>query len=264
MAAIRCVKLNPLPGAKTIATFANGDAAIIENKHGKGKVITMAANPCVSKLAGNSEWKNFFLKFCQENGTKTQCDFWRFQLPNTLLPKQETIPGKCLTNNFVRWEHFDVKTPNNGNVTGTYALSPEPNHAKDAQAGEIPFSKGKLTDRPRAAMGMSACKGKSSWKDWSIAWKDVAEPIAIACKWSAPKKITAVKLFVSGVWRNAGLEIGGSRYEFPCPADFNNDTLSVRLVEMKLPKPVEASELKITMEANAAQLLLSEMEIWAE
>ena len=38
----------------------------------------------------------------------------------------------------------------------------------------------------------------------------------------------------------------------------------VRLFEMKLPKPVEASELKITTEADAAQLILSEIEIWAE
>ena len=261
---IRCSKLELLPGATAVARFANGAPAIIERKHGKGKVLTMAANPCMAKLAGNQEWKAFFLKFSKECGAKTQCDFWRFQLPNSLLPKQQSIAGKCLTNNFVRWEHFDPTTPNQSDVTGSYTLSPEPNMGKDVTTGEIPFDKGKLTDRPRAVMGLSASLGKSGWLDWSVAWKKVEQPICISSRWSSPQNVKSVKLYVSGTWRSASLEIGGKNYDFPCPDGFNDYTMSVRLVEMKLPQSVNASELKITLESNPESVMISEMEIWSE
>ena len=262
--AIRCSKLELLHGATAVAKFANGDPAVVECKHGKGKVVTLAANPCMAKLAGSQEWKDFFLKFSKESGAKTQCDFWRFQLPDSLLPKQQAIAGKCLTNNFVKWEHFDPTTPNQSDVTGSYTLSPEPNMGKDVASGDIPFDKGKLTDRPRAVLGPSASLGKSGWLDWAVAWKKVEEPISITSKWSSSQNVKSVKLYVSGIWRNASLEIGGKKYDFPCPDGFNDDSFSVRLVEMKLPQSVNASELKITLESNSEPVLISEMEIWSE
>jgi len=262
--AIRCSKLELLPGATAVAKFANGDPAIVECKHGKGKIVTLAANPCMAKLAGNQEWKEFFLKFSKECGAKTQCDFWRFQLPDSLLPKQQVIAGKCLTNNFVKWEHFDPTTPNQSDVTGSYTLFPEPNYGKDVATGDVPFEKGKLTDRPRAIQGPSACLDKSNWSDWAVGWKKVGQPIGISSRWSSPQNVKSVKLYVSGTWRSAFLEIGGKRYDYPCPDGFNDYTMSVRLVEMKLPQSVNASELKITLEFNPEIVIISEMEIWSE
>ena len=262
--AIRCSKLELLPGSTAVARFANGDPAIVECRHNNGRVLTLAANPCMAKLAGNKEWNEFFLKFSKVCGARTQCDFWRFQLPDSLLPKQEAVAEKCLTNNFVKWEHFDPTTPNQSDVTGSYSFSPEPNMSRDVATGEIPFTKGKLTDRPRAVIGPSASLGKSRWSDWAVAWSKVEQPVCISSRWSAARSIKSVKLFVSGIWRNASIEIGGEKFDYPCGKDFNDDSLSVRLVEMALPHSVNASELKITLESNPGVFLISEMEIWSE
>ncbi|MBP5641059.1 MAG: hypothetical protein J6X55_16380 [Victivallales bacterium] len=262
--AIRCSKVELLPGATAVARFANGDPAIVECRHGTGKVLTLSANPCMAKLAGNKEWNEFFLKFSKACGAKTQCDFWRFQLPDSLLPKQETNAGKCLTNNFVKWEHFEPTTPNQSDVTGSYLFSPEPNLSKDVVTGDIPFNKGKLTDRPRAVNGPSVCLGKSRWTDWAVAWNKVEQPICINCRWSSAKNVKSVKLYVSGIWRKASIEIGGEKFDYPCGMDFNDDSLSVRLVEMSLPHSVNANELKITLEQNPETVTISEMEIWSE
>ncbi|MBR4219614.1 MAG: hypothetical protein IKR81_00575, partial [Victivallales bacterium] len=261
---IRCAKLEAAADAKVLAKFANGDPALIEKTQGKGRVVTLAANPCLAKLAGNAEWAGFFLALCKQYGAKTQCDIWRFQLPDTLLPKAETIPGKCLTNNFVKWEHYEPTTPNNCKLTGTYRLSPEPNFWKERKSGDIAFSEGKLTDRPKAVVAPSTCKDKGDIRDWVVGWKDIAEPIAIKASWSEAQPIRRVKLFVSGPWRDAKLEIGGQSYDFPCPQDFNKDDAFVREVTMELPKAVTASELAITIGANKETLLIAEMEIWAE
>ena len=262
--AIRCTRMQSAPGAKVAASFANGDPAIIENAYGKGKVVTLAANPCGTKLAGNPEWKNFFLDFCKNAGARTQCDIWRFQLPESLLPQQETIQGKCITNNFVKWEHFTPTTPCNDTVTGSYTLSPEPAYSKDIASGKVPFSKGRLTDRPKAAVGLSASRGKSTWRDWTVAWKDVAKPISIHCDWSEPRDISCVKFFLAGTWRDATLEIGGNRYEFPCPDGFNKEPVSVREYVMQPPAPVKGTQLDITIAPDKASLTIAEMEIWSK
>ena len=266
VSAIRCAKLEPLPGAKVLAVFANGDPALVEMAHGQGKVFTLAANPCVSKLANHPDWKKFFLAFCADRGSRTQCDFWRFQLPDSLLPKPEHFQGKCLTNNFVKWEHFTPTTPCDDEVNGSYVLEPEPNHSPDIRSGQIPFSEGKLTDRPRAVMAPSACKNQSSWRDWAVSWKDIPGPVSIKCNWSAPRAIRQVRLFVTDTWLDAKLTISGQSFDFPCPEDFNKDPISVREVTLDLPAPVQATSLDIIIgnDSDKMRLTIAEMEIWTE
>ena len=261
---IRCAKLEVVPNAKVLATFANGDPAVVENDVEQGRVITLAANPCLAKLAGSAEWKGFFKELCKQYGAQTECDIWRFQLPVTLLPSRETVSGKCLTNNFVIWEHFNPTTPNNCELTGSYRLFPEPNLWKERKSGDIAFSEGKLTDRPRAVVAPSACKDKGDIRDWVVAWKNVAEPITIKASWSEAQPIRSVKLFVRGVWRDAKLEIGGQRYDFPLPERFNKEPDALREFTMELPKPVTATELAVIIGASKETLLMAEMEIWAE
>ena len=164
----------------------------------------------------------------------------------------------------MKWEHYIPRVLNKGGVTGSYTLSPEPKHVADVSSGEIPFAKGKLTDRPRAVVADSACEQKGSWANWAVSWRDAEGPITIGCRLSEQRPLTAVKLFVSGTWQDAALEVGGRKYEFPCPKDCNKDPLSVRLVEMKLPQAVEASEFKVTIGAGKVNLTIAEMEVWSE
>ena len=164
----------------------------------------------------------------------------------------------------MKWEHFNPTAPNNCKLTGSYRLSPEPNLWKERKSGDIAFSEGKLTDRPKAVVAPATCKDKGNIQDWAVGWKNVADPITIKANWSEAQPIRRVKLFVSGPWRDAKLEIGGQSYDFPCPQDFNKDDAYLREVTMELPKAVTASELAIVIGANKETLLVAEMEIWAE
>ena len=264
VSSIRCAKLRPIGNAKVLSKFQNGDPALVSNQFGKGRVVTLAANPCIAKLAGNEEWKAFFLEFCKECKAKTNCDIWRFQLPESLLPKPIRIPGKCITNNFVAWEHFIPTTPNNSGLSGSYTLSPAPLRCKDKSEGEIPFSEGKLTDRPKAVVAPSVCENKGNLGDWVVSWGKVDAPISIKCTWSEPRPIRKVKLYVSDIWRDASLEIGGHVLNFKCPKDFNKYPLSVREVVMELPDPVVSDRLSITIGADSNVLTIAEMEIWCD
>ncbi len=245
------------------ARFDNGAPAVIERKLGKGRVLTMAINPSAPRFAMNQDWRNFFQELSENFGSKTRVDMWRLQLPESLIPEPVTIPGTCITNNFVLWKSFNPTRPNDSECTGSYTLTPAPNKFRDVKTGEISFKEGKLTDRPRAVLGPSACDGASSPADWSVAW-ETAEPVVIKSRWSEKKPINKVKLFVDGVWRDAKLKIGGKSYSFPCPQDFNKDTMSMREVVMELPSPVETDELQIEISPNPAMFCIAEMEIWSD
>ena len=100
--------------------------------------------------------------------------------------------------------------------------------------------------------------------DWAVSWDKVDTPISIKCKWSESRPIRKVKLFVSDIWRDASLEIGRKRYDFPCPDGFNEYPLSVREVVMELPSPIVADNLTITLGANPQVVTIAEMEIWCD
>ncbi|MBE6377040.1 MAG: hypothetical protein E7050_11355 [Lentisphaerae bacterium] len=249
--------------AKVTAKLDNGMPGIVEHRFGKGKVVTLATNPCGVKTAGNQGWAKFFTDFANECKAETRCDMWNFELPRTIIPKVQNFPGSCITNNFVYWQSYKPLRPNNSDCTGSYTLSPAPNVGKDVSTGENAFGTGKLTDRPKAVVGLSAAENKSSWTDWAIGWK-TAEPITISCKWNKEKPVNCVKLFIDGFWRDAKITVNGKEYTFPCPENFNSDLLSMRVVTMTLPEAVNCRDLTITIDGNKEFLCIAEMEIWSE
>ena len=259
----RSWKLTPAPAARVIAKTNDNLPGIVEHRFGRGRVITLAGNPCIGKFAGNKNWKQYFLKFAEECKAKTLCDMWRLELPRSIIPAVKTFPGSCITNNFVYWQSYKPLQPNNTNISGSYTLAPAPDYGKDHSAGANAFGTGKLTDRPKAVLGFSAAERKSAWTDWALGWK-TDKPITISCKWNKKVPVSCVKLFVDGVWRDAAISINGKEYKFPCPAGFNADNLAVKEVRMQLPSPVNADALKITISGNKELLCISEMEIWSQ
>lgn len=256
---LNCVRLVPASDSQVMAHFANEQPAMVMHPYGQGRVITLAANPCVSRLAGNKPWKDFFLNFSEACGARTKCDIWRFELPQSLLPAPVKVNGTCLTNNFVVWEHFVPNVRNASDEEGWYALNPAPTFG-DNTTGEIPFSQGKLTDRPRAVVADDS----EGWGTWTIGWEKRETPVTISCRFAEDKPVTKVMLLVSGTMSDASINIGGQTFEFPCPENYNQDTFSVREFTMDLPEPVTDSRLEIVIKPSDATLLVSEMEIWSE
>jgi hypothetical protein len=67
---------------KVIAEFANGKAAVVENKYGKGKVIYFAANPFAPDVVLiNSKISDLFELIQKNAGAKTGLPIWNFLLP---------------------------------------------------------------------------------------------------------------------------------------------------------------------------------------
>lgn len=255
--------LTPAPGAKVIGKLDDGNPGMVEYSLGKGKVITLAVNPCVRKLAGSKPWTEFFHQFAVAAGCRADQDIWRFKLPDALVQKLPLPAGQCLTNNAVIWRQFQPLQPNNAGTGGTYTLTPEPDSIKDRASGAIAFDQGKLTDRPRAIAADSAYGGKGNWQEWVIGYKTSA-PIAIDCRWEKPMPVAAVKFWVQGAWRDAKIIIGSKTYEFPCDPAAAASSNDIREITLALPEAVAADQLTVQIAGMAGSLVIAEMEIWTK
>ncbi|MBR6372648.1 MAG: beta-galactosidase [Victivallales bacterium] len=247
--------LFPAKGAIVKATYSDGAPAVIENKVGKGKVITLGFCPCSVKLAGNRQWRDFFREFAATCGAVTGQPIWRFRLPENIIRQSPEPNGTCLTGNAGYWRKFVFHELPGGNVNGGYLLSPAPDAGDES--GLIPFAKGRLTDRRRAVKGASVALEKSRLRDWADTWNK-AKQVDIAVKFDKAVRLGAIKLFLRGKYARAKILAGKLEYAFP-----QQDTAAFAAEEvMKLPEPVTASEIVIRLENIEGRIDIGEMEIW--
>ncbi len=254
--------LTPAPGAKVTGWLDNGSPGVIEYALGRGKVITLAFNPCQQRLAGNRAWGKFFRTIATEAGCRTDQDIWRFQLPDTLIQSPKPPPGRCLTGNAVFWNKFHPSMPNNITTGGTYTLTPPPNWIQDTAPGPISFEHGKLTDRTRAVTAPSAQLGKSKWTDWVVGYRpDTSFRVEIRFKDFRPVK--TVKFWIWGIWRDTVVIAGGKTFRFPvAPADVGSFGHDVHEVTLQLPETVTTNVLTVETAGMNSRLAIAEMEVW--
>ncbi len=242
----------------------NGMPGIVESTYGKGRVITLAVNPCVRKNAGNKLWSEFFKNFAKASGSQIDCNIWRFKLPDTLIEKMPFPTGQCISNNAVTWRQFQPLQPNNLDLSGSYTLKPEPDWIKDRiSTGKKSFKEGKLTDRPKAVIADSAFGGKGSWGEWVVGYK-TSEPIDIMIEWEKKMPVTEVKFWVSGPWRDTKVEIAGKTFFFPCPQGYETPGQDVREISLTFPEPQNTETLTVHIAANQESLIIAEFEVWAK
>ncbi|NMA21079.1 MAG: hypothetical protein GX927_10920 [Lentisphaerae bacterium] len=256
-------QLSVTPKARILGSLDNGLPGIVESTYGKGRVITLAVNPCVRKTAGNKIWSDFFKAFAKDAGSQVDCDIWRFKLPDSLIEELPVPSGQCITNNAITWRQFQPLQPNNLDVPGYYTLKPEPDRTKDRSSGRKSFKEGKLTDRPRAVVADSAFGGKGRWSEWVIVYK-TPEPISILIEWEKKMPVTEVKFWVCGPWRDASVEVGGKTFSFPCPQGYETPGHDVREITLTFPEPQNADTLTVHIAANPESLTIAEFEVWTK
>ena len=254
-------KIQLAPGAKAEAKFANGDAAIICKNYGKGKVLSFTVTPCSANLAGNRSWDKAFENICAAAGCEVNSPIWRFRLPETLAAKLPEVKGVCLTDNSVLWRSFKMDQSNNADIGGNYTIFPKPTWVADNGSEKIPFSKGKLTDRPIAAMGASASLGASSWTKWAVAYNPGKEPVTIDFAFDSKQAIKKAILWCYGDVRNYEFSVEGQKCSV---TGKNKPTMMMEKIELVLPQAVVSDKAQIKIRGGDKRLVIAEVEIWGE
>lgn len=181
------------PGTKVLATFSNGQPAIVEKTVGDGRALFFGFNPITSSAARNPEWKQTLRGMGKALGITLDQDLWRFTFPpfeRELHPKDPD--GVCLTNNYQRFINDLPASINNFASQGTYKLSPAPDAAPDEGGpGELPFSKGDLTDR-RFAFALNEKPGPST--NYIVSW-EANVPVEVVFDFKRAYPIKQVRLW---------------------------------------------------------------------
>lgn len=123
--------------------------------------------------------ESIFRTIHEKLGIKLDHDIWRFQFPKSLINPLPKPTGWCLTGNYVFWQQSQAKLINNQDTGGDYQYSLGPDDIPDVTTnGPIPFTRGKLTDRPVAIRSPSAISayrapsavsgGLSKLEDWIV------------------------------------------------------------------------------------------------
>ncbi len=272
-AGLAAFKIETASTAKIIGTFVSGKPAVIENSFGKGKVVTFAANPCDLRLAGNPEWKRFFLEYLGGAGVKTKQHIWRFKLPDNIIKPIPAPEGLCLTGNYVQWRQFKPIITANAAVAGTYSCNPPPDSPPESgsvKKDNIPFEQGNLTDRLRAIYGGNADLGKSNINQWVAGW-NTPGPISIDFDFKKPYPIDRVVIFYQKYLRDVVVSVSedGKNWtetKFPLAANDNRNPEDVYDKVFQLPDHPAGRFVRISFappqNPGNSKLILGEVEVW--
>lgn len=183
-----------LSAGKALASWSDGQPAVVQRALGRGKVVSFASNPfALSKTITDRGWIGLFREIQTGAGAVTEDPAWRFRFPAT-PPYQSTRPsGVCVTENYLEWRASSVEMPANLASGGSYRISrPDLANAEPAQES-IPFSKGRLTDRKRGA----EAKNEASVDAFCLTWKSDA-PLEVTFDLNRNLPAQRARLFFSG------------------------------------------------------------------
>lgn len=271
--------IKALPGAKVIATFSNGQPAIVEKTVGKGRVFFFGSNPVVSGATRHAGWTAAFRGMGKALGIKLDRDIWRFTFPpfeRDLYP--EDPEGVCITDNYQRFENELPVAPNNHDSQGTYRISPAPDKAVDeGGTGDVAFNKGDLTDR-RFAYALNKKPGPSA--NYVVIWEKNV-PVEVVFDFKRPYPVKCVRVWYANRLPRFAVSVSkdGKSWQEVGRRDIEEWTDGVRLVERNF-APQNVRYLKLSFEKRdkrekydkkerknvpVPQLFnLVEVEVWAD
>ncbi len=261
--------LTPAKDATVAGKYNNGRPAVIENRFGKGKVITFGAD--LGRLANtdSADYQALIVKLAADQGVKLHQDIWRFRFPLSLIEPAAPISGKCLTGNFVRWERFKPQTGANAAIKdATYRYSVAPDAPAESAAGpDYEPGRGHLTNRIQAiAKGNVDC-GKSKLDEWVVGWTK-PEAFDITFDFKRPVPVDRVEIIYQGGMRDLTVALAddGENWTetgFTATAEDNRRPDDIRRKELKLKAGSRGRYVRIGFAPGAGKLTLSEVEIWA-
>lgn len=256
-------KMKPVGNAKVTATFSNGDAAVISNPYGKGKVITFASNPFSFALMTDRNSLQMFRHFQQEAGCRMDQPIWRFRFPR---PAKKTAPlwpknKVCVTGNAFAWElESIVEGPNKlCPFTASYSLEPDLIPDKQKNCGAL-FNRRKALDLPARIRKPTI----PSLQNWAAAWKS-RDAFSITLNFSEAIGPGEVCLWCHGDIPSIELYSGtGDRMvkEGVSVLPANAEEVDVRKIVIPFKQKAKKFELKFDSRKNG-DFYIGEMEIWS-
>ncbi|MCC6423978.1 MAG: hypothetical protein IT447_10905 [Phycisphaerales bacterium] len=184
-----------------LAKFDDGGLAIAAHAHGKGLVISFAANPFDTR--DNNRSVDELVRAIQlASGARVDQDIWRFMLPpfkNVTMPSEPD--GVCLTDNHIGYSSGEPKPERNTDIHGEYTIDRQLTGISDAAPANQPieFAKGHLTNRLAAYAGRKRWGGTNpaALDQWIISWTDT-NPLAITFDLKRNCQLNELKLWYSG------------------------------------------------------------------
>ena len=263
--------LEPLPGTRTLAAFADGEvAATVKDYPGGGRAVLFAISP-TSAMVSSKQWRDTMKQFIANLGIQTDQDIWRFQFP----AKVETRPvfkETCLTSNHFYWYlNEPVKIANASYADGFYTYSVAPDG--DEPGRKYAFPDGNLCNRIKALKigdyfnrhnALLIKEGKISTRMFFDTWTKT-DAFEIDVDLGREATLSSVKLFFSGNLPSVTVTLpGGTTVSSEAQA-------TPEVAKLEIPIQGRARNLRISIPKREAssnvdytQLILSEMEIWGD
>jgi hypothetical protein len=255
-------------GASAILAYEDGQPAAVERTLGKGRVLYFGFDPLYQGTLNSPGWRAFFGALHAGLGQAVDLPIWRFTFPAIPAAEYKPPPGRCLTNNFVRWDTNEMIPLQNVPTAGTYTYSLPPDLRPDEGGTvDVPFAKGNLTDR-RTCLDS---KDAAYWDElarFAAGWKatgaftitfDLGEAYPLDRVWllfSGQLPALRVEGRVADQWR----DLGGCS---ACTPKDKGDFPAVSLALDPQAPSVRQVRLSLGERPAGASLIIPEIEIWA-
>ena len=253
-------RIKPLSNTRICARFDDGTTAITFHPYGKGGVYFFAWD-IFEKKSSKFQVNSLIKNFAKALNLKTNCKRWNFAFPDTMIASKNKEVSKCLTGNSVFWRKFLPDTSANLNINGSYCYSRRPDIIPDFNTSNIPFDKGKLTNRKRAY--------ESNYRtyvpaDWVVEFV-TSDAMAITFDLQNTEQLSKIKLFYRGILPSISLEysLDGKKWLRKQFSGVDSGTAELAQYTMQLPEPVNMRYCKIIfLKGRDAKLRLAEIELW--
>lgn len=257
---------------RAIAEFADGTPAIVEHRLGQGRVLSFLFDFQSDSLVDNPKWCQLWQEMLAGYGVEVQRGIWRFSLPKPQpLAKPRDL---CITGHAV-WMHQN--TPDlslNRAVSGTYRYDVPPRSIADtqAQAKDVSFDAGKLTNRVAMAQAPKNDRGSPSREEdksidkWVVRFgSDETSPRTITFQLEQEVDLARCNLVFSGHLPATAVAVSqdGQNWQEAGRLEAVNTGLDVFAREVRLNCQGRYVKLMLAERPEKTALTLSEIELWA-
>lgn len=272
-----CWKLVADPGTTVLATFENGDPAIVLKEHASGGRAILFAFKMDQGFVAQPVWRDFFLAFFKGLGIRTGQDIWRFRFPYASVPPPSHVPDDpvCLTGNHLQWWMNQVVTAGNLSMpNGSYRHSLQPDAPGEQHGGEgdVSFSRGDLTDRldaPRAGDVFSRknadriASGDLSLDQFVVGWS-MPDAFSITFDLGAEHDVEKVRAIYTGSLPGLSVFCSRDNDAFALLGEVSGTTTQDVLESVVAGTPIRARHVRIDVaeRPDGPKLTLSEIEVW--
>ncbi|MBE6380820.1 MAG: hypothetical protein E7047_07810 [Lentisphaerae bacterium] len=280
--------------SSVIMSYSDGKAAAIKTPLGKGNVIVFGVNFAQRELVSDKNWQNWSRALVKDLGIKLDHDIWRFRFPKELIAAEKAVKGRCVSGNYIFFRNFLAYYGANVKVPAQAAYKCTPQADAPAEAADVTFNKGKLTDRRRAYRAGNIDGKNVKLTDRINGWQTSGE-ITIEFDLKQKCAFDRAEIFYAGAmrdvtvytssngqnWKNAGTFAAGKdefvKYGLKQKtlklAEYSPDCCKVRLVFAASPRPgaIEQCEVPKVIQRNAhlktvpwqkVNFIIAEIELW--